>query len=210
VLSLVVSRLREAVSSHETLVVLARATGEAPRSDGATATLRPLGAEDATLYARVIGTDSAASFRARLSPATRCYAVEDEGRVLHSSWVTTDCAWTRELRAFVCVGSGDAYVYESYTRAEARGRGVYPFALREICRALAYQKVARLWVAVEASNAPSLRAVSKAGFERVFAVAYGRRLGRVTIELPEGVKADTAAVGRRKKTRIWLSWDGAI
>ena len=162
------------------------------------------------LYARTIGTDSPVTFRGRLSDATRCFVVEGEGRVLHASWVTTQCAWTRELRAFLCVNEGDAYVYESFTRADARGRGVYPFALDEICRVLDGEGTGRLWVGVEAHNEPSLRAVRKAGFEPAFDIRYARRLGRFTIVVPDGVKTDTPAAGLSKKRRIWLSRDGAM
>lgn len=204
-------RVREWMASRETLVVLLRDTRVAgpPPADGALR-LRPLVEGDAALYARAIGTDSPSTFRARLSETTRCYVVEDAERVLHASWVTTGCAWTRELRSFVCGGPDDAYVYESFTRADARGRGVYPFALNEICRALAASGVGRLWVAVEAHNAPSLRAVGKAGFERTFDISYARRLGRLSLLLPEGVKSDTPAGQRPKKRRIWLTRDGAL
>jgi ribosomal protein S18 acetylase RimI-like enzyme len=211
VAALAAGRVREAISSEETLIVLVRPTrGSTEPPPGTELRLRVLGPHDGDLYARAIGTDSPATFRGRLTDATACYVVEDEGLVLHASWVTTECAWTRELRAQVCVGPGDAYVYESFTRSDARGRGVYPFALGEICRALQGRGVARLWVAVEANNAPSLKAVGKAGFERAFEIRYERRLGRLTLELPDGVKTDTPATGMRKNRCIWLSRDGAM
>lgn len=203
-------RVREILSSEETLIVLVRSTGEALEpSPPSELSLRRLGAPDAGLYARAIGTDSQATFRQRLSHTSGCYAVEHDGKILHASWVTTDCAWTRELRSHLCVGPGDAYVFESVTRADARGRGVYPFALRALCRALDGEGVDRLWVAVEAQNAPSLKAVAKAGFEKAFEISYARRLGRMTIELPAGVKTDSPVGPRRKKRCIYLSRDGA-
>ena len=54
-------------------------------------------------------------------PTCMCFVVEDGDRFLHSSWVTTTGAWTREIRAYLCPPQGDAYVYESFTRADARG-----------------------------------------------------------------------------------------
>jgi len=212
VLGVGIGRAREAIASHETLIVLARSTAEAGREarPDETMRLRQLARADAARYARSIGTDSPRTFRDRLSDSTHCYAVEEAGRILHASWVTTSCAWTRELRSFVCVGRGDAYVYESFTSADARGRGVYPSALREVCRALDERGVKQLWVAVEAHNEPSLRAVGKASFERAFELRYSRRLGRLALELPDAIKTDTPATGRPKKRRIWLSRDGAI
>jgi RimJ/RimL family protein N-acetyltransferase len=203
--------VREAISSTETLVVFARATA-GPEDAGPEHALRfrRLGPGDAEAYARYIGTDSPTTFRARLSRSTRCYAVEADGRILHTSWVATRCAWTRELRSYLCVGAGDAYVYESFTRADARGQGAYPGALRGICGALDADGIGRLWVAVEATNEASLRAVAKAGFEARLKIRYARRLARLTIELPDGVKTDSFASRRTKKRRIWLSRDGAM
>ena len=209
-LSLGTGRLSEAISSEEVLAVLVRptsATGAERPGEGLR--LRRLRQADATLYARAIGTDSPSTFATRLSRATRCYGVELDGRLVHASWVTTRCAWTRELRSLVCVGEGDAYVYESFTRGDARGRGVYPYALDQVCAVLAGEDVARLWVAVESHHDPSLRAVAKAGFERAFEISYERKLGKLTLHLPEGVKTDTHVTGGRKKRRIWLSGDGA-
>lgn len=210
-LALAWMRAVETAASDEVLAILARSTRASPHIAGDPAGLRfrALGPADAPRYAAVLGTDSVASFRARLSASTRCYAVEDGAQLLHASWVTTGCAWTREVRSWICVGTGAAYVYESFTHPDARGRGVYPFALNEICRELVGRDVERLWVAVERHNPASLRAVAKAGFEEVFEIAYRRRAGRLAVVLPEGVKTDTKGRSSRKKRRIWLPGDGA-
>lgn len=150
---------------------------------------RRAGAADAGLYARVIGTDSAATFRRRLTDTTHCFLVEGGGELLHASWVTTGAAWTREVRAYVVPPPGDAYVYESFTSPAARGRGVYPFALRGICEWAAERGLGKVWVAVESANAPSAKAISKGGFEPSYSITYGRRLGRLTavVERPAGI-----------------------
>ncbi len=155
------------------------------------------GPADAATYARVIGTDSAATFRRRLSGATHCFLVESGDDLLHASWVTTSAAWTREIEAFVVPPPGDAYVYESFTRPEARGRGVYPFALSGICSWAAEAGLSAVWVAVESANPASLRAIRKAGFEPSYSMRYSRRLGRLTllVEKPPGVV--TPAVVRK-------------
>ncbi len=160
-------------------------------------TFRAAGADDAELYARTIGTDSAATFRRRLSRTTQCFFVFGGEELLHASWVTTGAAWTREIAAYVVPPGGDAYVYESFTRPEARGRGVYPFALRAICEWAVEAGADRVWVAVESGNAPSLKAIRKAGFEPAYEMRYGRRLGRLTlvVEKPAGLAAPTV-VGR--------------
>jgi RimJ/RimL family protein N-acetyltransferase len=185
------SRAREAIASSDTLILLVRATGGASPPDRTDVVVRRTSAEDGERYARDIGTDSPRSFRARLSPVTCCYVVESGGRFLHASWMTTSGAWTRELRRLLRPPVGDGYVYESFTRAEARGRGLYPHTLEAICRDAAARGLHRMWVAVDAGNPSSLRAVAKAGFEEAGRVGFRRRWGRVTVEvrLAEGEDA---------------------
>ena len=148
---------------------------------------------DGTRYARDIGTDSATSFARRLSDRTHCFIVEDENAFLHASWVTTAGAWTRELRSYVVPPSGGAYIYESFTRADARGKGVYPFALANILSWAATAGIDRVWVAVEEHNPSSLRAVTKAGFEEAFRLPFSRRFGKLTIGAASGPMTDVSA-----------------
>ena len=194
VASLGLQRVGEAIRSEDRLIFFLRATtGEGDPGDGSPLTLRQAGSEHASIYQRDIGTDSAATFSRRLAQGTRCYLVLEEDKALHASWVTTTASWVREMGRYFRPPAGHAYVYESFTRADARGRGVYPFALRGICRELATDRIDWLWVAVEEGNAPSLKAVSKAGFETAFEVAYGRRFGRLSVSQPTGQKVDLCA-----------------
>jgi len=188
-IQLAISRIKENLSSTETLIVLFNGAGDDAREQEGLS-FRPATATDAERYAHDIGTDSAASFTRRLSVSTRCYIVEMNGRFVHASWVTLAAAWTRELRAYVTPPPGDAYVYESFTRSDARGRGVYPFALRNICATLTGEGVGTIWVAVEAHNAASVKAVNKAGFQEGFRITYSRKWGRFHIEEPTGTMAD--------------------
>ena len=198
---LVVDRAREEISSGDTLLFLVRdSSSEAPASDELE--FRAAAGADDERYARDIGTDSASTFRARLTPGTTCYIVEDRERFLHATWVTTDRSWAREIRAFLVPPAGDAYIYESFTRDDARGRGIYPFALGNILATLSSTGVARAWIAVEEHNTPSRRSINKAGFTFAFALPYRRRWGRLTIDDPRGPEAE---IGRTfvqaRKTR---------
>lgn len=176
---------RANLRSGGTLKVLDRATGGEPQ-DRPDLSFRPATTEDAAAYARDIATDSVRTFRWRLSESTKCYLVESDGRLLHASWVTTGSAWTAELDAFVSPPPGDAYIYESFTLPETRGRGIYPFALRNVCADLASRGIPRAWIAVEATNTPSVRAITKAGFELAFELRFHRRWGKVQVEAPTG------------------------
>ena len=197
VIELVGGRIRDTVSSEGRLVIfcIETAVSSEGRDDIVLRRGRP---EDGAAYARDIGTDSAGTFRARLSQDTWCYLVETEGsHLVHATWCTTGGAWTREVGACLVPPEGSAYVYESFTLADARGRGIYPFALRGISADLASRGIGRLWVAVESDNIPSLRAVAKAGFREASHVSFRRRWGRVEAE--SGPEASTQ--GMRLESR---------
>lgn len=200
-------RVRELASSSEKLLFLSRSPqhdepGE--RVDGGLL-VRRAEASDAICYARDIATDSVSTFRRRLTATTTCFVAELDGRLVHASWVTTSGAWTRELQLYVVPprgeshtnSGGEAYVYESFTRPEARGRGAYPRVLRYISLWAAVSGLTRVWVAVEGANAASLKAITKAGFSPGFELCFGRRLGRLRRSEPVG---PAAAVGRKMLT----------
>ena len=190
-LSLGAGRVGEWISSSDDLVMFVRdPVPERPSRDDLE--FREATEADGARYARDIGTDSATSFARRLSERTHCFVVEDERTFLHASWVTTAGAWTRELRSYLVPPSGGAYVYESFTRADARGKGVYPFALAGILSWAATAGIGRVWVAVEEHNPSSLRAVTKAGFEEAFRLPFSRRFGRLTIGTASGPMAEKA------------------
>lgn len=199
VLRLARDRVREWVSSEEELIMLVRAA-DAPtppfRHDPGL-TFRSAAPGDSGPYRRTIGTDSDSTFRRRLTGTTRCFLVEASTELLHASWVTASAAWTREIAAFVVPPPGDCYVYESFTAPAARGRGVYPFALGRICAWAAENRLRRVWVAVESGNVPSLKAITKAGFERSYSMTYRRRLGRLTLVVEKPAGVETPSVERR-------------
>lgn len=187
------SRLKELVSSGDRLTVLVLALEGRAKIHRDDLGFQRATAGDGRRYERDIGTDSATTFAQRLSESTACFLVASDHRLVHASWVTLASAWTRELRHYFSPPQGDAYVYESFTRADARGRGVYPFALMNISAWLATRGVARLWVAVEEDNIPSLKAVGKAGFTEAYTISYRRKLGRLTVGSPAGPLAEMGA-----------------
>ena len=197
---LVADRTREAISSGDTLLFLTRDTAQdGDESEGLS--WRWATAEDSARYAHDIGTDSPTTFRSRLTSGTRCFLVESDGRFLHATWVTTEGSWARELRAYIVPPPGEAYIYESFTRADARGRGIYPFALGNILRSLRDDGIARAWIAVEEDNAASRRSIHKAGFEFAFAITYSRRWGRISVKPATGPQADVGQTFIRRKGR---------
>lgn len=192
VLGLLRVRLRGAWSSEETLILLVREVSPLEKKVPGVH-FRRAEPRDAARYARDVGTDSAATFTARLRDDVMCFIAEEGDRILHASWVTTSGAWAREVQALLSPPTGDAYVYESFTRSDARGRGIYPFALAGMLTELSPLGVRRLWVGVEASNQASRRAIGKAGFEEAFSIRFSRRRGKLSVGEPIG---PLAAEGR--------------
>ncbi|MDQ4064677.1 MAG: GNAT family N-acetyltransferase [Actinomycetota bacterium] len=142
-------------------------------------TFRAATAGDAPRYARDVGTDSITTFVRRLDATNRCFIVDMDDRIVHSSWFTTSKSWVGEIAAYFILPPRHGYVYESFTHPRARGRGLYPLALARICRLVADEGCPRVWVAIEEDNLSSRRAVEKAGFEAIYAIAFERRLGSV-------------------------------
>jgi RimJ/RimL family protein N-acetyltransferase len=185
-LALGAGRARELISSKESLLFFMREAADGPAAAGEGLIFREASAADAHVYVRDIGTDSVRTFRERLSDNTRCFLVFKGDGCVHATWMTTLAAWTREIQRYFRPPEGDAYVYESFTRDEVRGEGVYPFALISIAAWLDARGIKRIWVGVEADNQASLKAVGKAGFEEAFRVTYGRKWGRISVDEPVG------------------------
>lgn len=176
------------MASSDTLVFLARENGEGgdrPKHDPALQLVEAT-ASDGAAYERIIGTDSAATFASRLSWGARCFLVKAGDDLLHATWVTDQPTWTREIKRFFVPPPGSVYIYESFTRPEARGRGVYPFALVELCDRMDAEGTDRLWVGVEEGNAPSRKAIAKAHFTERFRVRFARKLGYLRVDEAEG------------------------
>ena len=205
VIELATHRLKEEIRSEDKLIFFLRPTpGGGAQTPASTSGLEIVRGDPshAAIYERDIGTDSASTFKQRLSAKTSCYLVLEGDRALHATWVTTSASWVRELRRYFMPPGGHAYVYESFTRADARGRGVYPFALRGICADLGEQGVECVWVAVEIGNTPSLKSVSRAGFEKAFELSYRRRLGAISVSRPDGPQAELCSHCFVKKLEV--------
>jgi hypothetical protein len=199
--------------SNEELIFLARPAGpgsagvHAEKGRAAGLTLHEATPADGPDYEKWIGTDSATTFAARLTDGTKCWIVRKDGRVLHGTWTSTEPAWTREIRRYFVPPPGAAYVYESFTRADARGLGVYPFALESLAEELGRRGIERLLVGVEGGNVPSQRAIAKAGFEPVFTIRYGRRAGFLRLRGATGAAPELA---RRVLLRVGPDQKGGM
>ena len=114
----------------------------------------------------------------------RLYLALDGGQPLFACWIHTSRTPTIAARGgWLSLPSGVVCLEGSVTAPAARGRGVAPAAWSELAGRLAGEGVASMVTKVGVENAPSRKAVEKAGFREV-AVMRLRRLGpraRVTI-----------------------------
>lgn len=138
---------------------------------------------DTDSQAELLGTDPSPPLVDRLSDTNRCFLALEGGRALHATWCSTTATWTEELQTYLAPPSGDAYIYESFTRADARGRGIYPLVLRTIASMVHGEGIRRLWVGVEETNVASVRAIRKGGFALAFSISFEETPAGVSFEV---------------------------
>jgi RimJ/RimL family protein N-acetyltransferase len=104
-------------------------------------------------------------YRARLADGARALIGTQSGGIVFSAWIASARLHIDELRFTWTIPDGDAVVYDCVTMPDARGRGIYPEALRRLSGMLAEEGVRHLWIYADADNAASLRGIKKADFE---------------------------------------------
>lgn len=114
----------------------------------------------------------------------RLYLILDGEQPLFACWIHTSQTPAIAARGgWLSLPSAVVCLEDSVTAPAARGRGVAPAAWSELAERLAGEGVASMITKVEIENAPSRKAVEKAGF-REFAVMRLRRLGpRARVEI---------------------------
>lgn len=128
----------------------------------------------------------AAEIQQRFARGDRCVVARDRGgRVVHTRWLATGPTHIPELGRYVVPVDGQWYMYDGYTRADARGQGV-DGAVRAAVFRLAQAAGAHEVISyVLGSNRPGLKAAEKwqrplgqIRFVRVFgtwSLVFGRR-----------------------------------
>jgi ribosomal protein S18 acetylase RimI-like enzyme len=114
----------------------------------------------------------------RFRRGDRCaIAVETDGVVSHSRWVTLVPTPIPELNMAIRPDPDEAYFYDGYTRPEARGRGIDYAARLFIFDLLGAERVRRVYSYVRGDNGPGLRAASRCQV-RVGTIRFLRIRGR--------------------------------
>ncbi len=124
--------------------------------------------------------------RERLRDANDLWLVLEHDRALFSCWIFRD--GTPVIAApggQLPLPAGTVCLEDSVAAAAARGRGIAPAAWSAIADTLAEEGQEHMITKVAVDNAPSRRAVEKAGFDAV-ALMHFRRIGprsRTRVEL---------------------------
>jgi GNAT superfamily N-acetyltransferase len=134
-------------------------------------------------------TISLVEARVRIRDGNDLWLVLEDGRPLFSCWI-----FRRLTPVLAAPGgqlqlpAGTVCLEDSVTAAPARGRGIGPAAWSAIADALADERQRHIITKVAVENAPSRRAVEKAGFDAV-ALMHFIRIGprsRTRVEVLDG------------------------
>jgi len=108
----------------------------------------------------------------RWSRGDICYAAYVNGTCVHTSWVTRVGAPLGEVHQWLELDANEAYIYDCYTDGNYRGKRIFPAVLSSILQTLFADGVARVWIAAEAQNHSSARAILTAGFGEAGRIEY--------------------------------------
>lgn len=88
-------------------------------------------------------------------------AVEADGAVARSSWVTAAATWIPELDMEIVLRPGEAYLYDGYTRPDARRRGIDGAVRCFVFDRLRAAGFTRVYSYCRGDNGPALRAARR-------------------------------------------------
>jgi GNAT superfamily N-acetyltransferase len=125
---------------------------------------RWLRADEAGVYARFHPVLSEDEIGRRLAEGQRCWVHEDDdGRILHGVWFTARHAWLDYLQMELRLEPGDAYLYQSWTAPECRGRGLASSAVRAVKHELQGEGIARTISCVQPDRAVVYPPLARSG-----------------------------------------------
>jgi ubiquinone/menaquinone biosynthesis C-methylase UbiE len=124
------------------------------------------------------GEEIAREIDRRFSRGDRCLAIRAaDGTILHTRWLTANPTHIPEINRYVVPQSGQLYMFDGYTRAEARRRGVDSAMRLFIFRLAREEGMRQVLSYVHSENSAGLKAAQKLQSE-VGKVRYVTLLGR--------------------------------
>jgi GNAT superfamily N-acetyltransferase len=113
--------------------------------------------------------------QARLARGCRCFAVRRDGELAGYGWLSTGPEWIGELELEITPGAGEAYIWNCFTLAQHRRRGVLRALLAGIRARAQSDGIARVWIGSVAI--PAERAFGPSGFNPALAMTSTKIAG---------------------------------
>lgn len=108
------------------------------------------------------GDEIAEEIAYRFSRGDRCYTARDaSGNIVHARWLTAKPTYIPELNLHVVPTCQQLYMYDGYTRAEARRRGIDGAMRKFIFRMAREEGVHEVISYVYSHNLPGIKAAQK-------------------------------------------------
>lgn len=128
----------------------------------------------------------AQSERLRKLKYNDAYAVFCDGRLAHISWLIAAENDRRNPVRNLKLRDGEAEITHCVTLPEFRGLGLYPFAIRSLCRVAVAAGIRRVYMICDVRNLASQRGMQKAGLVphgRIFRLFFSYLPGQAGITL---------------------------
>jgi len=128
----------------------------------------------------------------RLARGCRCFGVWRDGELAGYGWLSTDAEWIGELQLEIKPGAGEAYIWNCFTLAQHRRRGVLRALLAGIRERAHSEGMKRVWIGSVAI--PAERAFGPSGFNPALAMTSVRFAGFHWLQVRPADGADPALV----------------
>jgi GNAT superfamily N-acetyltransferase len=129
---------------------------------------------------------------ARLARGCRCFGVSRDRELAGYGWLSTESEWIGELELEIKPGAGEAYIWNCFTLAHHRRRGVLRALLAGIRARAQAEGMKRVWIGSVAI--PAERAFGPSGFNPALAMTSVTLAGFHWLQARPAVGADPALV----------------
>lgn len=128
----------------------------------------------------------------RLARGCRCFGVWRDGELAGYGWLSTRSEWIGELDLTITPETGEAYIWNCFTLAQHRRRGVLRALLAGIRERAQFDGMKRVWIGSVAI--PAERAFGPSGFNPALAMTSVRFAGFHWLRVQPADGADPALV----------------
>ncbi len=167
--------------------------------------------EAAPSLAQAMGLENPEEVFKRFDAGKRCYIGNVDGVLATYGWVTFDKELIGELRLYIRLAPGEAYIWDCATLPEYRGLRLYPALLWYMISELRAHGLKRIWIGADADNLPSQVGMRLCGFHPIadFVLDYALALHSFWIRGHPGASEQLVEDARRAllggRHKAWLA-----